>query len=215
MSPNQGSLKLEGWAGIEPANTGFADPRVSHFATSPLATNSTLHGAQDCLRNSELHIFRPKIENPPASANSGGGYIGDGSLLKCFSPAISSRQNASAHSSRLRNNTFQRSSFSRSWSQLTSWPECNTRLADEQGGGGISHGVHGGLTDLGAIPRSPNARDRGHPFLWAWKDREEQSRSLGSAENRCARDDTPNMGGYSAWKTMSKRSRLAVVKMMS
>ena len=31
----KGVSKLEGWAGIEPANTGFADPRVSHFATSP------------------------------------------------------------------------------------------------------------------------------------------------------------------------------------
>ena len=30
-----GVSELEGWAGIEPANTGFADPRVSHFATSP------------------------------------------------------------------------------------------------------------------------------------------------------------------------------------
>ncbi len=35
-NPVQGRSELEGWAGIEPANTGFADPRVSHFATSPV-----------------------------------------------------------------------------------------------------------------------------------------------------------------------------------
>src|SRR5580698_6319138 len=108
MSADQGSLKLEGWAGIEPANTGFADPRVSHFATSPLPMDSTLHAAQDCLQI-RARNFQAKIENPPASANSGGGYIGDGSLLKCFSPAISSRQNVNAHSRQRRNNTFQRS----------------------------------------------------------------------------------------------------------
>ena len=45
LQPSEGSLKLEGRAGIEPANTGFADPRVSHFATGPLPTNSTLHEA--------------------------------------------------------------------------------------------------------------------------------------------------------------------------
>ena len=202
---------MEGWAGIEPANTGFADPRVSHFATSPCYK---LISCCDCLRNSGLKLSGQN-RKPTCQCEFWRWVHWRRQLVWCFSPAISSRQNVNAHSSRLRNNTFQRSSFSRSWSQLTSWPECNTRLADEQGGGGISHGVHGGLTDLGAIPRSPNARDRGHPFLWAWKDREEQSRSLGSAENRCARDDTPNMGGYSAWKTMSKRSRLAVVKMMS
>src|ERR1700735_1161444 len=28
---------------------------------------------------------------------------------------------------------------------MTSWPECNTRAAEEQGGGRISRGVHGGF----------------------------------------------------------------------
>jgi hypothetical protein len=52
---DQGSLKLEGWAGIEPANTGFADPRVSHFATSPF--NDKLTSCCDCL---QIWVEAPK-----------------------------------------------------------------------------------------------------------------------------------------------------------
>src|SRR5580704_9372498 len=80
MSPNQASLKLEGWAGIEPANTGFADPRVSHFATSPC---HKLISCCDCLQI-QARNFQAKIENPPASSISGGGYIGDGSLFSAL-----------------------------------------------------------------------------------------------------------------------------------
>jgi hypothetical protein len=35
---------------------------------------------------------------------------------------------------------------------MTSWRECNTGIVEEQGDQRVSSGVHGGLTDLGAIP---------------------------------------------------------------
>ena len=47
--------------GFEPMNTGFADQRVSHFAT----------GAHSCLLQATAYNIL-KIENPPGNIASGG-----------------------------------------------------------------------------------------------------------------------------------------------
>jgi hypothetical protein len=51
---------LERRAGIEPANTGFADPRVSHFATG------ALWKLKRDLEKLDTNWDHEQIKNPPA-----------------------------------------------------------------------------------------------------------------------------------------------------
>ncbi len=77
---------MERRAGIEPANTGFADLRVNHFATGAFFTYVLLTEAQSSM------VLLLKTQNPPAVRR-----VGHRSLDSCFFQAISPRNTPAVH----------------------------------------------------------------------------------------------------------------------
>ena len=154
---------MEGRAGIEPANTGFADPRVTTSPPAPYQRTQhfmTLRLPPDSGQNSKIRPKRNQAKNrkPTSQFRFWRWVRWRRRLVKCFSPDLSSRQNADARSNRLRrDNTFRRS-----WGQTTSLRKCSTRLAGGQGDGGIHKAfTKADVGDLCGIHVIPGPQMRG------------------------------------------------------